>query len=728
MKRIELLLLLFLIMSHSIIAYTGKSRPIEKSGLNERVIPAKKDTIAYAKPYYRPTKAETDFYNYLYEKVSEGNQDTIRSIFEHHDVNLKKFEDNPESFKRIIIAGVHSNNKEIVQELINRGAVVNSVEKGEDTALHIAAQKGNLDIVKMLVENGADLNAIYKANSGLSPLCIAILNYHIEVVEYLIGMGADVNYINENHSASVIQSAVKCGNYEVFCLVVDKLSVECDWTEVLISAIRGGNLDILKYIVEKKGAKVNEESKWGIYPLEVAANNKYHSNRIKNPVEIVRYLVDQGADLNKINKGNVFEWAMQKSDEATIEYMIEKGVNIVIAAQEDDWTPVAMALDNNNFAAARHLLRETTDHTFRYQPLIVYFADGKRDSHKIMDFLIKEGVNKEHYVEALFCCVMNNDSASTHLLLDGGADIKAINPEDGSNVLHLAHDYQIAKLLIKKGADVKNRVMLENAWKNLSLLRALNDINVRPPISKSSMGEALGDAARYGNLWAIKYLLNRGVDVNFTNDLSEKEKQANEKRMKVISETYQERPEHVELNMRPYKQTALMRNAMRGYSDFRLNGGFNSRKGQVSPEIAKILLDSGADPNIADSKGRTALHYAAEVQYGDNSKFDYSLGTRRDTENGAHADPATPPQQYHDSIAALLIKKGADINAKDKYGNTPLITAAIYNNGAVLKMLLDAGADIHIKNNKGNTFSDYVRQHESMNAIRSSGLTEYIKR
>jgi len=54
-------------------------------------------------------------------------------------------------------------------------------------------------------------------------------------------------------------------------------------------------------------------------------------------------------------------------------------------------------------------------------------------------------------------------------------------------------------------------------------------------------------------------------------------------------------------------------------------------------------------------------------------------------------------------IVKLLIKAGADINAKNEYGDTPLIVASRYNQMDIVKLLIKAGADINIKNKGGNT-------------------------
>lgn len=87
---------------------------------------------------------------------------------------------------------------------------------------------------------------------------------------------------------------------------------------------------------------------------------------------------------------------------------------------------------------------------------------------------------------------------------------------------------------------------------------------------------------------------------------------------------------------------------------------------------------------------------------------------------GSHFDPVPPaPYNYphHDLIAKLLVEYGADINAKDKKGDTPLILAAKSGNSLMLKMLLEAKADCNIKNKRGKTMLDYLDDEESIRIV-----------
>jgi ankyrin repeat protein len=93
-------------------------------------------------------------------------------------------------------------------------------------------------------------------------------------------------------------------------------------------------------------------------------------------------------------------------------------------------------------------------------------------------------------------------------------------------------------------------------------------------------------------------------------------------------------------------------------------------------DLVEVLLASGADVNQGDGRGRTALHHAAEVvaSYGDAARY----------------------RAAQLSLIALLLKKGAKVNARDASGDPPLCRALSGDPAnpriTVVEMLLKAGA------------------------------------
>ncbi|WP_395450012.1 ankyrin repeat domain-containing protein [Aminobacter sp. UC22_36] len=91
-------------------------------------------------------------------------------------------------------------NVELAKLLINRGADVNLPVSWQRTPLYAANKAGHADVVKLLLDNGANPNQVAKAQT---PLHVAAENGCLQCVIYLVDAGADVNALTSNGSPAI---------------------------------------------------------------------------------------------------------------------------------------------------------------------------------------------------------------------------------------------------------------------------------------------------------------------------------------------------------------------------------------------------------------------------------------------------------------------------------------------------------------------------------------------
>ena len=128
-------------------------------------------------------------------------------------------------------------------------------------------------------------------------------------------------------------------------------------------------------------------------------------------------------------------------------------------------------------------------------------------------------------------------------------------------------------------------------------------------------------------------------------------------------------------------------------------------------EMAKLLIKAGADLQIKDSSGDTAL--VAALGQG---RKEMALLLLEHTDNIDETDRfgssiiKYAASSNHPKCIEMLIARGADVNIANKHGDTPLHGAAAVRNEDIIAMLLEAGATINPVNDRSQTPLDIAME------------------
>ncbi len=149
--------------------------------------------------------------------------------------------------------------------------------------------------------------------------------------------------------------------------------------------------------------------------------------------------------------------------------------------------------------------------------------------------------------------------------------------------------------------------------------------------------------------------------------------------------------------------------------------GKASRIGDL--KTLQSLLSSGINPDLADRYGHTPIYYAASFNQTEAVELLLACHADPNTHVGTHKDisqsPATPLQYAAElgnrRTASLLIAAGARINEKGPTGRTALH----YANGHLdlLQLLIDKGADVNARDEEGASPLDDAAWFGSLDTV-----------
>jgi cytohesin len=538
-----------------------------------------------------------------------------------------------------------------------------------DKALFNAVGKGNLGAAKKAILDGASLNVknrwlrtpLHLVVGGIQPWGKprAIKNRK-EIAELLISKGADVN-ASDQRRLTPLHDAVKYG-FEDICriLIASGSNVNSSHGGSPLGAAIGSDYPRIAELLISNGAVIDRDA------LCVAANS--------NSSKVAKLLISKGANINEIcingdtpihiaAKGGMH--AARGGHIETLKVLIVEGANLNAKLKDNKsnssygivgWTPLHLAANHGQTESAELLVAAGAEINSKSQK-----------GHTPLDISIMHG------------------QAETAIYLEKQkAKSSELNP------IHLAiihSDIESLKEQLNKSVPIESR----------------SDI-CEPP---------LNHAAFWGREETVKILIDNGLDINFT--------------PKAVTRKSRS-PLHIAARLGHLKVAQILIshganvNIQDGYGDTPLYGAVSKGK----KEIVELLVAKGAELEVKNSFGRTVLDNAITHKHPKIAdllrKHGGKIGDWFKAEESIHI----AVRAGHIEAVKKHLAAGVDVNAKQDglFFRTLLGLAARNGLKEVAELLIANGADVNAKDWNGRTPLDWAEDVDEDDSIEVGPLSE----
>lgn len=129
-------------------------------------------------------------------------------------------------------------------------------------------------------------------------------------------------------------------------------------------------------------------------------------------------------------------------------------------------------------------------------------------------------------------------------------------------------------------------------------------------------------------------------------------------------------------------------------------------------EMVRILLQAGADVNLKNKRGQTAILYLSEDSTAEILRELLDAGAKVSDRDDDGATPLIKTAAVDNAaLVRAVLEAGADVNERNEAGQTALMLAAREDNTENVQLLLNAGANPHMKDNDGWTALKYAEDN-----------------
>lgn len=646
----------------------------------------------------------------------------------------------------VLQCAVKRKNIEIVRLLLDAGADVDNIRGPDGTVLQIAAQsKGNTKIVQLLLDAGADVNA--PAGNKYGPMLEEALDEECDDEKRLECFPTPLQWAAEYENIEVVKLLLEGGADLDLCptngeeVELRRLEIEISFNDTtairtaLQAAVANGNIILVQLLLDA-GASANAPG-CGETALQLAAR--------MNDINLVRTLLLHGADINapanQYHGRTALQAAAETGGDELVQLLIDEGADIhAPAAFTGGKTALQAAAKSGNPILVQKLIgfgaRVNASASFAGSFTAFQAAAGEGDV-KIMTILLEAGADinaKAAHTAgrtALQAAVEWDDISAVEFLIGAGAAVNgAPSTSQGMSALQASlqnQNTEITKLLLRNNANPnlystggESPLQLATQYGSLSLIQSLIDagaaVNAPPDVKYCRPdGEpnrtVLQYAAIINKYDAVKILLSAGADVNAPSvgvgGMSALQAAVLTRNIDLVRMLLQKGadPSFPDESFDwPGIGSEIVKMLIEAGADVNAQPSpLVNATIDGSSELVQILLNAGANVNSPGSDGITritALQAAVSHKRVDLVRTIMNAGA--DVNAPAAYNGGATALQYAAStgsiqLVEILLASGADVNAPaaGNRGYTALQGAAMHGHLRIALMLLKAGADVN---------------------------------
>ncbi|XP_048255111.1 ankyrin repeat, PH and SEC7 domain containing protein secG-like [Haliotis rufescens] len=376
----------------------------------------------------------------LLKACKYGTLDNVRQIVSRDRANINYR--GPLGLTPLMNAAQRKGMQDMIEFLVRIGANASVIDANGDTILHHACVGADEETVKYFISQDiVDINC--RGYHGRTPVMNAAEAGSVEVVKLLVSEGADLSLV-DTEGSTILHGVCRRGHSEVASYILTQNRIDINARDMagrtpldlaktprrhsrrfrredvkLLKACKYGTLDNVRQIVSRDRANINYRGPLGLTPLMNAAQRK-------GMQDMIEFLVRIGANASVIdaNGDTILHHACVGADEETVKYFISQDIVDINCRGYHGRTPVMNAAEAGSVEVVKLLVSEGAD-------LSLVDTEGSTILHGV--------------------CRRGHSEVASYILTQNRIDINARDMA-GRTPLDLAKSKDMHDLLVSHGA------------------------------------------------------------------------------------------------------------------------------------------------------------------------------------------------------------------------------------------------------------------------------------